>query len=810
MWKYTIPVALLAALGLMLTLAMVVLQRHVATESAGHVVDHSTSVTAERATQSLALLSGSLGAVGSWFAVDEQVTAAEFHDFVKHSLQDRSDVQAVQFAPRVPGRQRSLVEAQLAAEGHGGTITAPGSQGLRLAPQRPQYLPILFSYPQAGNEVAYGLDLLARPETSKTIRLARETGRTQIGPMIRLVEDNSPALLLYTPVYESAARSSATGPAPARWSGVTVGVLRIDEWMSSALDGATADEVDLTLIDQRQGSNEVLWANHDGAATGDTEAARIARVDLGGGEQFVLLGRPTHQLVAAQGPWRPWIALAVGLLLTTLLCVAVWKWLDARHIRRTADDLQQASNRLRFLAERDPLTGLPHRDGLRSWLEDWTARNPDRSLAVLFIDLDGFKEVNSSWGHPTGDLVLRQIGQRLNVLSGDPDSTVARLSGDEFIVVRAMDRGSVDGLTTMVQTLIGEPIPIGDRDVQLTSSVGIAVRPEDGTTLDALLTNADIAVRAAKLQPADSVVRFDPVMAAQSAAQRQLARSLRVAMRRPEDNFFLLYQPQIDMRTGSLVCAEALVRWRDTSGHLVPPLDFLPLARETGLMPRLGAWILDQACATAADWQRTCESAVAVNIDTAQLDDDFTGLLSSVLTRRQLPPERLVVEVTEAATMDENAQRELDRIRALGVSIAIDDFGTGFSSLSRLADLPNQQLKIDQVFVAGLGESTASLEIVRSIVALSRALGLEVLAEGVETPRQAQILLAEGVHIAQGFLFARPLSADQCLRLWHTGVAVPQVMDQRLTEATASDQSFTGVDHPGGLRPFQVSPEGGL
>ncbi|HQR79588.1 MAG TPA: EAL domain-containing protein, partial [Actinomycetota bacterium] len=767
-WKYTIPVALLAALGLTVTLGVVQMQRHAATEAADHVVDHSVSVTAERATQSLAILTGSLGAVGSWFAVDEQVTESDFRTFVKQMLRDRSDVQAVQFAPRVPASERSRLEAQLTAEGHTGRITAPSTQGLGVAPRRRQYLPIVFSYPRAGNEVAYGLDLLARPETKTTIRLARTTGRTQVGPLIRLVEDNSPALLLYTPLFRSD-RSSAHGPMrAAAWDGVTVAVLRLDDWMSSARDGISADEVDLTLVDRRQGSDQILWSNQDGADPNGRAWTRMARVDLGAGEQFELLGRPTGRLVAAQGHWRPWVALGAGLLMTALLCLAVWKWLDARRIRRTADDLQRASNRLRFLAERDPLTGLPHRDGLRSWFEDWATSNPDRSLAALFIDLDGFKEVNSTWGHPTGDLVLRQIGQRLAILSGDPDSTVARLSGDEFVVVRAMDRGSLEGLTTMVQTLIGEPIPVGDRDVQLTSSVGIAVRPEDGNTLDTLLTNADIAVRAAKLQPADSVVRFDPVMAAQSAAQRQLARALRVAMRHPEDGFFLEYQPQIDMRTGSVVAAEALVRWRDNTGRLIPPLDFLLPARAHGLMPRLGAWILEQACATVADWQSSCDPVVAVNVDTAQLGDDFAGLLSSVLFRHQLSPDRLVVEVTEGATMDEDAQRELDRIRALGVSIAIDDFGTGFSSLSRLVDLPNQQLKIDQVFVAGLGESAPSLEIVRSIVALARALGLEVLAEGVETPRQAEVLLAEGVHMAQGFLFARPLSADQCLQMWHT------------------------------------------
>ncbi len=295
-------------------------------------------------------------------------------------------------------------------------------------------------------------------------------------------------------------------------------------------------------------------------------------------------------------------------------------------------------------------------------------------------------------------------------------------------------------------------MPIGDRDVQFTSSIGISVWPEDGPTLDAQLVNADLAVRAAKQTKADSVVRFDPVMAAQGAAQRQLSRALRVAMRVPDEHFYLEYQPQVDMRTGSLVAAEALIRWRDASGRLISPMDFIPLAREQGMMPSMGRWVLDQACQAVAAWRETCEAVVAVNVDTQQLEGDFAGTVSTILHQRRTEPDWLVIEVTESAAMGGQAQRELDRVRALGVQVSIDDFGTGFSSLSRLADLPANQLKIDRAFVSELGESPESLEIVRTIVALSNALGLETLAEGVETPMQAQILMREGVLPRPGLL----------------------------------------------------------
>ena len=776
-WKYAIPVALLAALGIALTIGMMQLLRHYVHQSAEDITIESVSMSAERAGHSMGTLNGTLSAVTGWFAVDDSISETEFQGFVRRVVSGREDLQAVQYAPLITQAERPAVEQQLAAEGHAGMITQPGIDGVQVAGERSQYAPILYSYPQRGNETVYGLDALAREQAQAAIERARDTGRAQVAQMVSIVQAGQPSLLMYAPIYAAESRPTTTEERRALWQGLSIGVLRVTDWMSTSALETDPDDVTLALVDRFEGNEAVVWTNGEPV---DLETVAgwpaRARIPIGPGHTMVLYGAPTETLIAAQGAWRPWAALVLGLALTALLCTAVWKWLDARRIRRTADELQHATNRLRFLAERDPLTGLPHRDGLRSWVEEWASRNPDRSLAVLFIDLDGFKEINTTWGHPTGDLVLRQIGQRLTVLAGDADSTVGRLGGDEFVVAHAMDRGSLEGLTTMVQTLINEPIPIGDRDVQMTSSVGIAVFPEDGNNLDTLLTNADIAVRAAKELGSDSVVRFDPVMASRGAAQRQLARALRVALRRPDDHFILEFQPQVDMRTGSLVAAEALVRWRDATGRIVPPTQFIALARDHGLMNRLGAWVLDRSCETVAQWRTECDAVVAVNVDTAQLTDDFPQVVEETLQRRHLPPEGLVVEVTETAAMDEDAQRELDRVRAVGVNIAIDDFGTGFSSLSRLADLPTHQLKIDRAFVMGLGETPESLEIVRTIVALARALNLEVIAEGVETPRQARILLGEGVHIAQGYLFSRPVSAQMCLQMWHTGIAMPQVL----------------------------------
>lgn len=774
-WRYTIPVALVAALGLGLTGGFVDMQRHLVAESADEVADQTISEAAEQAGQSLGALKGSTRAVTGLFAVQRNVSHHQYGAFVRRVLGGSDDVDSVQFAPRITSNRRGDIRTRFAKSQGPAVSTGTGSTDQAASGRRREYLPIMYSEPLIGHEQAIGLDLLSDPTRRAIVVKARDTGQAQVSEF-RQTYGDAAQLVIYTPAYRNGRPPPTVRKRRAQWTGVALTSIRVSDWMQAAATHGDPDLTSMMLTDSREDPPKLLWSI-DGTPLPENPELLTSRakISISDDQDLVVAGFPAPELLATQGWWRPLAALLAGLLFTFMLCFSVWKWLDARRIRRTANDLQQATNRLRFLAERDPLTGLPHRDGLHSWLDEWSARNPERSLAFLFIDLDGFKEVNTAWGHPTGDLVLRQIAERLSVLSGDPDSIVARLGSDEFVVARAVDRGSIDGLATMVVTLVAEPIPIGDRDVQFTSSVGIAVRPEDGSTLDSLLVNADIAVREAKKQPADSVVRFDPVMAAQGASRRQLARSLRIAMRHPDRNFFLEYQPQIDMRTGSLVGVEALVRWHET-GRLISPLEFVPLAREHGLMQQLGSWVLESACKTVAEWRKSIDAVVSINVDTAQLTGDFATVVSTVLGRCGVAPEWLIVEVTEGAAMTRDASRELDHIRALGVNIAIDDFGTGFSSLSRLADLPTHQLKIDRAFVSGLGESAESREIVRTIVALADSLGLETMAEGVETAHQAEILLEEGVYYAQGFLFARPLPPDLCLQMWSTGIAMPQAL----------------------------------
>ncbi len=722
-WRYALPVALVALLGTLISAGLAQRQRVSIQEHTRGSVQEAVTSTTQQAVRALGSLRGSMAAFPGMYAVAAPVSASEFSQFTQTTFAYRDDVRYVLSAVRV-----------------GADVTVQHVVG--------------------DADVTEGFNLMSDPVSAAAIRQARSTEQTVLVAQRTSQLGGPAAVLAFTPVVSSGTLR-----------GVVVAGVDISQWMAQASTGVDGNELALTVVDESMSPPEVLWTAGDPV---DAQQNVRTTIPLSALQTLSVTGGATPKLLAAAPTWRPWFVLLVGMLVTVIVCALLWWWLDARRIKRTADDLQQATNRLRFLAERDALTGLSHRDGLRSWLEEWDGRNPGRDLGVLYIDLDGFKEVNTTWGHLSGDLVLRQIAHRLSSLVDDRDCAIARISGDQFVLMRAVDLGPLRPLAIAAQTLIADPIPVGDRDIQLSSSIGIAVRPEDGSNLDTLINNADIAVRVAKTLPGNSIVRFDPSMAAEDAREQQLGREFRTAMRDPSANFELRFQPQVDMRTGRLVAAEALIRW-NRNGLPVSPGEFLPAALAYGVMPDLGRWILRESCYVVQRWRRDVPAIVAVNVDAVQLDSGFADVMASVLQETGCSPEWVMVEITEGAAMGVQAQRELDRVRALGVSISIDDFGTGFSSLSRLADLPTEQVKIDRAFVQGLGQSNETLEIVRTIAALARALNLEILAEGVETVGQAQVLMSEGIHIAQGFLFAEPMSAEDCLTLWKRGVSVPSL-----------------------------------
>nr|WP_246527018.1 EAL domain-containing protein [Plastoroseomonas hellenica] len=453
--------------------------------------------------------------------------------------------------------------------------------------------------------------------------------------------------------------------------------------------------------------------------------------------------------------------LAAGIAVTVLLRI---RQLRGRHL------LEQARTELRVLASQrraeaiiahlahhDALTGLANRVLLRTRLDEAMARvRRGETCAVLCLDLDNFKDVNDTLGHPVGDQLLQAVTERLRANMREVD-TVARLGGDEFAVVQvALSQGSDAGL--LAQRLIeslGAPYDIDGHHIVAGVSVGIALAPHDGLDPDQLLRHADLALYRAKAAGRGCFRYYEPEMNAHAQLRRLLQLDLQRALKANE--FVLHYQPQVDLRTGGVTGFEALLRWHHPERGLITPERFIPLAEETRAIVPLGEWVLRQACAEASRWPGG--QKVAVNLSPIQFaHGHLPSMVATALRLSGLAPARLELEITEMVLLSdtEATLAALHELQALGVSIALDDFGTGYASLGYLQRFPFDRVKIDRSFIRRLGHSRESDAIVRSVIELCAAINMATTAEGVETEEQCRILRAGGCTAAQGYLFGRP------------------------------------------------------
>ncbi len=440
--------------------------------------------------------------------------------------------------------------------------------------------------------------------------------------------------------------------------------------------------------------------------------------------------------------------------------------LEERIKVRTADLEREVIERDRYGRElaryalRDSLTGLYNRntlaDQLRSEIEQ--ARVAGAALAVFFLDLDKFKEVNDLLGHHSGDVVLQEVAVRLGAVV-PPEAILARWGGDEFVFAQLLTDASALEIGERLRRAVGDPIVIGGETVVVGGTIGIALFPHHGRSADELIRAADMAMYAAKQDGRDRVRLYDPALADQVAKRHHLEHALRDAI--ASGALWLEYQPIVDVSSGHWTGIEALLRWHSAAHGNVAPSDFIPIAERTGEINAIGRWVLERACTDAMTWPGSLDLPVSVNVSVAQivagtlLDDVRRALDAS-----RLPPHRLHIEVTESlfAGDHEGTIPTLEALRALGIRIVLDDFGTGFSSLGYLRALPIDAIKIDKSFVNGIaGESRAIVEAIHTI---AMTFNLAVIAEGVETAEEADALERLGITVLQGYLFARPLRLD--------------------------------------------------
>ena len=453
----------------------------------------------------------------------------------------------------------------------------------------------------------------------------------------------------------------------------------------------------------------------------------------------------------------------------------------ARHLIVVMDDVterKKSEQRIAFMAHHDVLTGLPNRLSIMDRIEDAILRHRRRGdqFAVLLLDLDRFKHVNDTLGHAVGDALLRETASRLKASLRETD-VLARLGGDEFAIVQDREndqRGDARALADRIIEIISKPFNIEGNEVNIATSIGIALAPEHATSSESLMKMADLALYRAKAAGRNGYCFFDPEMSMAASARHALENELRRAIQL--DELEMHFQPIIDTKTLSVCGAEALIRWRHPTKGMILPDQFIPLAEETGMITQLGEWLLQTACSEAARWPK--EIKVAVNLSAIQFrKNNLVDVVMCALAQSGLPPERLELEITETALIESATEclPILRQFKNLGISIALDDFGTGYSSLSQLMMFPFDKIKVDKSFTQNLTKRTECAAIIAATLTLARSLDIATTAEGVETAEQYRLLRLAGVTSLQGYLFQPPCPSSQ-LDFDHT-YKLPEIED---------------------------------
>jgi diguanylate cyclase (GGDEF)-like protein len=716
-------------------------------------------------------------------SANEEITRSEFETFSGRLFEQHPGILRVSWIPRINRKERAEYEAAAVGDGISGyrikSLLADG--GTATAPQGDEYLPIFFST-EPKTSVAYGLDYSTDPERRATLERARDNDLVA-ALRAELYESNggiwAQGVLVCVPVYAKGTSRGTIADRRRNLAGFVVGVFNLPRLLGSIRTTTAATPA--VRID--------VYPSDMGGSTGPENRFVPDFSSEPGASQSAVADRPhwSGTLKIGDASWhvratptaggrlttrheRALTVLAAGIVITTFL--AVYLGLASRNSRQLA----LANRRVLELAQTDILTGLPNRAFFLEQLEeaDSSERRGSGAFSILMLDLDRFKNVNDSLGHAAGDALLRQVALRLKSAIRSTD-VLARLGGDEFAIIQAecddQRAGSID-LATRIAKLIADPFLLQGNQVEVGTSIGIAMAPEHGSDQEQLLKKADLALYRSKSAGRNCFTLYDEAMSAELEARNTLESDLRDAIARCQ--FELHYQPFFDVQTGQRRGLEALVRWRHPTRGLIPPDRFIPLAEETGLIVPLGEWVLRRACDDATSWP--ADITVAVNLSPVQLKQvELFDVIQSALRGSGLPPERLEIELTESVLLERAVENHalMERLKSIGISLALDDFGTGYSSLSCLTAFPFDKIKIDRSFIGNLTKRHKSSAIISSIVTLARGLNLSVTAEGVETQEQFERLKTLGVNFAQGYLLGRPMplgdpkvSLNQIMRTW--------------------------------------------
>ena len=639
--------------------------------------------------------------------------------------------------------------------------------------ERPEYSPVTYLEPRSERNLkAHGFDMLSEPNRRAAMERARDTGQPAITAKLKLASESAQSasfgFLLYVPVYRDAASPDSVEARRATLKGFVNSPFRMEDLIKSAL-GSNPDGLRLHIYDGETATPENLMFSSEPASPGQTgPLAQVTppaqfhstALNLHSRVWLIEFEIPHQHTAVIENTPEDLVPLA-GLVISLLLTALTWVAMARLQLVR------QSERHYHALANFDSLTTLSNRTMFQERLEECVhhSNRTGERFALLFIDLDHFKDINDTLGHHWGDKLLQQVAQRLKSGTRSAD-TVSRLGGDEFTVI-LHDMKDSEGATRVAQALLealSRPYELEGEPYFVSASIGITLFPQDAQTSADLLKTADQAMYTAKRLGRNRHQLFSPHMLEGNQQRLRMISDLRNAQDNHE--LHLLYQPIVEMATRRICKAEALIRWQSPKHGLVGPADFIPLAEDTGLIASMGDWVFDEATRRVADWRQrhAPDLQVSINVSPAQFQRPDLNLSHWVsrLHSLGLPGQAIGLEITEGLLLDINpgVTQVLLSLRDAGIPVALDDFGTGYSSLSYLRKLDIDYLKIDQSFVGTLQPGSDELALCAAIIVMAHKLGLKVVAEGVETQEQCELLLAAGCDYGQGYLFSRPVTPE--------------------------------------------------
>jgi diguanylate cyclase (GGDEF)-like protein len=732
----------------------------------------------------------------------EPVTRNEFDAFTRPILADNSAIATLSWVPRLLNSERAEHERAAVSQGLAGyRIKAMNADGkMAPSPEHSEYYPVYYATLPLTSPL-YGLDLRSEPPTLAEMDHARDSDRLGFSPIRTLVSagGTQSGYLFSMPVYKRGSLHDTIEERRDNLIGFVHGSLITGQMVDTIiaanktpkgldsfffLPGGGRDDLPIYVHGSRLRTTPVEPMSEASLAAG----SHWSRDLMADGQPWMtmeMVPMPGGPLIAQHG--RSWVVLAFGFILTGAVVTYIRS--SRHHAARMMGVNQKASD----LARRDPLTSLANR---RAFMERLGAafaatRRGAKPFAVLYFDLDHFKDVNDTLGHAAGDELLHEVAARvLGAVRGN--DIVARFGGDEFAILQsdADDLAAAGTLALKIGKIVAEPYSIGGNEVHISASIGISRYTPEVAGPDAVMIQADLALYRAKTD-GRNCVRFHSAELDREVTERVIITDeLRGAAER--DELELYYQPQVDIRSGRIAGMEALLRWNHPTRGQIPPSVFIPIAERSGQIQPLGQWALDAACRQLQLWQSEgiAPETVGVNFSALQFKGsaDVDRDVAASLDKWGIAPGKIEIELTESVLMDITQQQSdrFERLRRRGVRIAIDDFGTGYSSLNYLANYPINRIKIAQELVFGVDTDSRSATVVRAAIRLAHELGIEIIAEGVETEGQEKFLLSAGCEHAQGYYFSRPVTAARATALLRTGTIRPIHGGMRLVQTTAA------------------------